>query len=246
MKHVRKLLCTGYGLLLLSRYLKVFDAKHFKGKRIAIVGPANSAYNTGKGGYIDNFDIVVRVNKAPILVKSGKFKLDIGSKTDILFHSFLENERTGGGTLNLNLYEELGIKYIINPIPGYFGIRNILNFYKKYFLRHKMYILPKRYYDDIKARFGSYRPTTGFAAMQFLLNTDFSELYITGFTFFKTAYGDGYRDELKDIKINQKHIASENQHSPEIEFQEFKRILVKNCHKTVIMDSVLTTILKQN
>ena len=104
----------------------------FKGKRIAIIGAASSAYKKELGDYINEFDIVVRVNKAPHVLKEGKHNDKIGVKTDVLFHSFFENEKFGGGKLDYELYDELGISFVINPIPNSFGKRNTFNFYKKY------------------------------------------------------------------------------------------------------------------
>src|SRR5688500_15049886 len=89
---------VGYGLFI--RWTKKFDPSLLKNKRIAIVGPASSDYNTQRGSFIDSFDYVIRINKAPFLVRDGKFRHDIGSKTDILFHSFFENDFSGGGPLN--------------------------------------------------------------------------------------------------------------------------------------------------
>lgn len=246
MTFINKLSNAVIGLLLMSRNLKTFDSSVLKNKRIVVVGPASSAYNNNKGKYIDDFEFVVRINKAPSLIKSGRFKDDIGTRTDILFHSFFENEFSGGGPLNFDLFNELGIKYVINPIPGYFGKRTVFNFYKKYLKAQKTYLLPKKDYNEIKPKFGAFRPTTGFSALQFLMNSNFKELYITGFTFFKTAYGDGYRDELKDVKANINFIASEKQHDPDIEFREFKRLLQENAHKNIRLDSELVAILDQN
>ncbi|MDO6390237.1 glycosyltransferase family 29 protein [Pontibacter sp. BT731] len=246
MTFINKLGNAVIGLLLMSRNLKIFDSSVLTNKRIAVVGPASSAYNTNNGKYIDGFDFIVRINKAPDIIKSGRFQNDIGTRTDILFHSFFENEFSGGGPLNFNLFNELEIKYVINPIPGYFGRRTVFNFYKKYLKAQTTYLLPKKDYDEIKPKFGAFRPTTGFSALQFLMNSNFKELYITGFTFFKTAYGDGYRDELKDVKINTNFIASEKQHDPDIEFREFKRLLQENAYKNIRMDSELVAILNHD
>ena len=41
------------GLSLALLNIRVIDLGTFQSKRIAIVGPASSAFNTGKGSYID-------------------------------------------------------------------------------------------------------------------------------------------------------------------------------------------------
>ncbi len=232
------------GFLLLLRYTRRFDTGMLKGKRIAIVGPASSAYQTNRGAYIDGFDYVIRINKAPLLLKDGKYDADIGRKLDILFHSFFENDFSGGGPLDFELYDRLGIKYVINPIPTFFGKRVTFNFYKKYLLPRVVYgLAPEPYQEAVKA-FGRFRPTTGFCALKMSVEADFSELFITGFTFFKTPYGSGYRDALKDVETNKKYINDSNIHNPDIEYEQFKVILVANRHKRITTDIQLKQILE--
>jgi hypothetical protein len=246
MNILTKLYKAFVGLLLMIRYKKLFDPSLLAGKRVAIVGPASSAYQTNRGDFIDGFDFVIRINKAPILLKKGTAKADVGSKTDILFHSFIENEFSGGGALDFALYDELGIRYVINPIPTYFGNRVTFNFYKKYLLNRVVYHLPKAPYMDAIKAFGKYRPTTGFCALKMAIESDCSELFITGFTFFKTAYGDGYRDSLKDVQKNIQYINESNIHSPDIEYTEFTRMLKENKNKRIFTDHTLRQILQQD
>jgi hypothetical protein len=246
MKFFQKYSAALLGLWLTFRNRKVFDLEILKGKRIVIVGAASSALNTGKGGYIDDFDLVVRINKATALVDSGKFKADIGTRTDILFHSFFENDFSGGGPLDFTLFHRLGIKYVINPIPTYFGWRQTYNFYKKYQTNHVTYTLPSSLYEKVESKFKKFRPTTGFCALLTLLNSNCSELYITGFTFFKTPYAEGYRDALKDVEVNKKYILDSKQHDPEIEFKEFKNFLRLPRNGKVILDPALQSIIENN
>ena len=106
-----------WGLVLTLLCTRHFPLKAISGKRVVVVGPASSALNTGQGGFIDSFDFVVRVNKAPLLLVDGRHAADIGTRTDILFHSFFENELSGGGPLDFGLFEQLGISYVVQPIP---------------------------------------------------------------------------------------------------------------------------------
>jgi hypothetical protein len=178
-----------------------------------------------------------------LVVREGRFKKDIGTKIDILFHSFFENDFSGGGPLDFNLYNQQGIRYVINPIPTYFGWRVTFNFYKKYLLSQVVYYLPAAPYNEVIGAFGKFRPTTGFCALKAAMESDFSELFITGFTFFKTAYGDGYRDALKDVNVNKKYIVDSNIHNPDIEYEQFIAMLKENSHKTIFVDRELQQIL---
>lgn len=232
------------GLFLSLGYTRRFPVEIFKGKRIAVVGPASSAYNTGKGEFIDSFDYVIRINKAPYLIKEGKFAADIGTRTDILFHSFFENEFSGGGALNFSLYDSLGIKYIVNPRPGYAGWRVRFNFFKKYLAARKIYTLKRRPFHEMKIHFGTYEPTTGLCAIKCVIEAEYSELYITGFTFFKTSYGEGYRDSMKEVEKTREYISKMKIHDPDLEFEEFKRILGENKQKNILLDQALQEIIR--
>ena len=232
-----------FGLFLFLLYRKTLNYNELvKGKRVALVGAASSAYNTGLGTYIESFDHVVRINKAPHLLKTGKWDADLGRKSTILFHSFYENEQSGGGSLDLSLYDSLGIRWIINPIAAYSGYRVIFNFYKKYLSKKTMYTLPREQYKKIEKGLNGFQPTIGFCALMSTIESDFSELYITGFTFFKTAFGEGYRNEIREADQAQKFIKEAGVHNPDYEFTYFLKLLKNNQHKKITMDSTLTGI----
>jgi len=236
-----------YGLFLFFHCKRVLDIQTvLKGKRVAIVGAASSAFNSGKGSYIDGFDVVIRINKAGLLLKDGKWKQDIGAKTDILFHSFFENEQSGGGPLDLALFDSLGIRYLVNPIAAYEGYRVTFNFYKKYVTNRITYSLSKNWYQALKKKLGKFRPTIGFCALSAALNSEFSELYITGFTFFKTPFGEGYRDAMKDTHQVQQHIRQAGLHDPDLEFRLFLDQLAANREKNIKMDDTLLAIVTEN
>jgi hypothetical protein len=78
------------------------------------------------------------------------------------------------------------------------------------------------------------------------LKSPFKEVYITGFTFFKTPYGKGYRDDLVDMEANKRHIKAQGIHDPDIEFREFLIMLEKNKGKSIILDDTLRAIVTNN
>jgi hypothetical protein len=232
-----------YGLILFFRYRRTLDIQNaLAGKRVAIVGAANSAFNTGLGAHIDNFDVVIRINKAPLLLKEGKWMNDIGSKTDILFHSFFENEKSGGGSLDMEMFDALGIRQVLNPVAEYSGYRVTFNFYKKYLLRRTTYALPESAYSRIQHKLGTFRPTIGFCALHSVMETQFSELYITGFTFFRTAFGEGYRNDMKEAHQVQKYIKDAGMHDPDLEYDIFVEMLKVHHGKNIILDNTLKRI----
>jgi hypothetical protein len=232
-----------YGFFLFIWFSRKLDLNRiFKDKRIAIVGAASSASGTGKGAYIDGFDLVIRINKAPQLLKNNKGTVDIGSKADILFHSFFENEQSGGGVLDVKMFDSLGIRFIVNPIAAYSGYRVIFNFYKKYLLHRITYRTDKRTYQQLVLDLKGFQPTIGFCALKACLESEFSELFITGFTFFKTAFADGYRDDIKESKDVRNFIKKAGLHNPDLEFEFFLKLLQENAQKNIVMDDTLTSI----
>lgn len=109
------------GLLLMIFHLRFFLASSIlKGKTVAVIYPADSAYEAINGKFIDSFDFVIRLNKPIVNWDNSKEKY-IGTKTDILIHSFQENENTGGGKLDFDLFKKKGIRYVINAKYNYLG-----------------------------------------------------------------------------------------------------------------------------
>lgn len=227
------------GVFLMLKNVRTFSNAIFDEKRVAIVGPADSAYRKQNGAFIDGFDYVIRFNKAHYLIRSGTKESKIGKKFDILCHNFFENTYSGGGELDFNLYDQLGIQYVLNPRATYDGYRGIFNYYKKYLSNRKVHCLPRSFYAPLQEQFGDKRPTTGLAALYMVLKSNFSECFITGFTFFRTPYGKGYRDDMIKLEDTIEHIQKEGLHDPELEFQIFKDLLKENRYKNIELDETL-------
>ncbi|WP_324719190.1 glycosyltransferase family 29 protein [Salinimicrobium sp. HB62] len=235
------------GILMMVQNTRIFEPrKHFKNKRIAIIGAADSAFEEANGDYINSFDYIVRVNKAPHSLTPEKRRF-VGSRTDILFHSFFELTEGGGGVIDWQLYSKQGIKFVINPNNDLKGLRAHLNFYKRHLNPRKTYVLPHSTYKKIKEKFGNWVPTVGFSALYAAINSGCKELYITGFTFFKTPYADDYRDEVKDVEKNNQFMKKQGFHNPDLELNEFLNQLERQ-EKTwtkVIMDDALLSIVNR-
>ena len=212
--------------------------RHLKDKRVAIIGAADSVFDEKNGDYIDSFDIVIRINKAA-LVWEKENKAYLGSKFTYLFHSFYENNYSGGGKIDFEKFKKLGIKKLVHPNSDIKGLRAHLNFYKRHLKLKKTYILSPGLYKKITKELSGFQPTVGFSAIYSALNADFKELYLTGFTFFKSPYLPGYRDDLRDKISNKRHIQKQGIHDPNIEFKVFKNLVQKSSNKRIILDSRL-------
>jgi hypothetical protein len=231
------------GLVLFFQHKKIFDVDILKGKRVALVGPANTAFKTDLGKYIDSFDFVLRVNKSAYVVDSGKFEHDIGRRTDILFHSFFENTESGGGPLDFAVYQRQNVKFLINPRNTFSGLRNTFNFYKKYLEPRSTYTLPAPLYRKICKPLNGFRPTIGFTALMTALQAEYSELYITGFTFYRTPFGEGYRDQIQDPARAKAFINEQGIHNIDLEFEAFRNALKVSTGKTIKLENTLASII---
>lgn len=213
----------------------------FKNKRVAVIGAADSAFEQENGDFIDGFDYVIRINKAPHSLTAEKTSF-IGSKTDVLYHSFYENTESGGGPIDFDLYQRKGIQFLVNPNNNLSGLRTHLAYFKRNQDPRMTYILSRSLYRDMTRKFGKWTPTIGFSALYSVLHSKCKEVYITGFTFFKTPYADNYRDHFKDMKVNQKFIEKQGIHNPDLELMEFIRQLRISNASSVVLDGALKSI----
>lgn len=240
-----KLLKSIRALFLMLFSLKILKPQEiFKNKRVAVIGAADSAFNKEMGEYIDGFDIVIRVNKAPHTWNIDKERF-IGSRTDIWFHNFFENtDSGGGGPIDFELIKKMNIKFLVNPLNYFEAYRRTFNFYRKYNHSINVYHLPLNFSKIRDRKFGRrLKPTIGFTALYSVLNSECSELYITGFTFWKTPYVKGYRDHVLDLEDNKNHFKKQGIHDADLEYELFKFELNNTSCKAVKVDDKLREIL---
>lgn len=216
----------------------LFSEEVLEGKRVIIIGPAETALSYMSGSEIDNFDFVVRVNKAPLLLEGLEDK--IGSRTDILYHCFSEDPINGGGKIDIEILKKQGNKYII-----YSYAEPLLEseFYKTV-MKHKgmsFYRVKKHFFNNLKKDYSAKWPTTGLQAIIHLMSCDFKELHVTGFTFFRTRYLAGYTEN----KINEseesmkEQIEKKGSHNFEDELNLFKKHYALNKDKNIYLDSFI-------
>src|SRR5690606_31676828 len=104
------------------------DQDIYRGKRVIVIGPAESSLRYMSGEEIDRFDIIVRVNKSPLSL-AGK-ESSLGSRTDILYHCCNEDPITGGGPIKPRLLKQQKVQKVIYT----YGDKSILyDFFKAVF-----------------------------------------------------------------------------------------------------------------
>lgn len=233
-----------YALILMLFSVRIFDpVRELKGKRVAIIGAADSVLERARGELIDSYDVVIRINKAAISWESGNQPW-LGSKFTYLFHSFYENTFSGGGPVDWDLFRERGIEKLINPNFNLRGLWTHWNFYKRHQKFKKTYLLDFRISRKAYGLLEGWTPTVGFLALVTVLSAPCHSVYITGFTFFRSPYVKGYRDELIRPKKNKAHIEDQGLHHPDLEYEKFKILLGKAPAGNIIFDQSLKKLLK--
>lgn len=224
--------------------LTPFDENWFKDKRVAIVGGADSVLNSPLGNYIDSFDVVVRINKGVEII--GPQKEFVGSKTDFLFHAFYVRENCSGSSpITVELWNKNKVGKVIfafNYKCSDYALFNLLYFLKITKGKYSFTQLTKKlHYKNVKAILPPHGPTTGFIAINTIFNCQPKEIYITGFTFFKTPTNPVYRN----ISIETINKVMSEAHSAEQEYMYVKKLYEDN-KKMIKVDDVLYKIFLNN
>ncbi len=217
-------------------YEKLFY-DYVKDKAIALVGPAESILGTKKGHIIDNFDVVVRLNKS-IPIPSELYP-DVGTRTDILYNSLNTSDFPGENKLSPTLHKRCGVKFVCSSYPFNNSIfhNDILHYIQKY-----KFELPFKVMDDLRfQRFESYlgtRPYTGTCAIMDLLSFPIKYLYITGLDFYHSKYYQQYRQISKG---QLKHTRNSNIHNakPQLYYLQHMTLI----DDRIILDSFLNKLL---
>lgn len=219
-----------------NEYNKLFT-EYVNGKCIALVGPAQSIIGTGKGQIIDQFDLVVRLNKSIPLPEN--IKDDIGTKTDILYNSLNTSDFPGQNNLNPKVHKKYGIKFVCSSYPFNHNIfhDDILNYIYKYKFELPCKVMNDAKYKNFEKMLGT-RPYTGTCAIMDLLSHPIKYLYITGLDFYQTKYYSEYRKISKDVlKYNKNNIIHQCQ--PQIEYLKNISLL----DNRVLLDNYLDKLL---
>lgn len=205
--------CNGYPILPYSQEEDFKELEeYFKGKSVAIVGPAPDLIGKNKGVEIDKYDIVCNVGE----MFNINDPINYGEKCDVLFLGCFPNleDCKSHESKNINKRKINRIVCPIKPcIPG------ILDVHKRDIWGHYNYLkreLPNIKFNNIGLLSYEFdntyktRATLGTFAINFVLKQDLKKIGIYGFTWYKTSryhptYGQshiGSHGFSHDIEIN--------------------------------------------
>jgi hypothetical protein len=197
-------------------------------KRVAIVGPAKTAISLQQAEMIESYDVVVRLNNMLASEKDHSDK--IGKRTDVVYATLDDPPMAIVQQCLQNKVKYLSSSY---PEQEWFFLQRMgknVDFLKK-IANFKTVTLPDYPYFSIKSLIKS-RPNTGFSAIIDLLDSNLSELYITGIDFYRSATldgGNGYYDgyvcqwtDRKNMDFVHTGYDGPDRHDPDEAFRFFK------------------------
>ena len=169
-----------------------------KDKRVVLIGPAEYLSKLKLGDEIDEFDVVVRVNRGIELIS--EYESSIGSRTDILYNCLIDSP-DNGGRVDITGWKNKGVKWVSTiPKSDFNGVCKSLALHnmvkpqhvKKVKNNFNFHIMNYKGYGKLNAQVQC-RANTGFSAIFDRLNYQCKELFITGFSFYLDAFTKGYK-----------------------------------------------------
>ena len=219
-----------------ERFMCKLLTSYLYNRSVIIVGPSETLIGKKGGNWIDNHDVIVRLNRSLPLAR--KRDRDVGSRTDIMYNSLNTTDHPGKNLLDPNMMLNEGLRVMISPYPP------INPFYKDHvaYLAQNNGVIPFRYIDrrffsNLEKTIGC-RPYTGVMAIFDLLRFPIKELHITGMDFYMYNYVREYatvsEEKLKRLRTN--HI-----HQAEPQIRWIRKVYLSDTRLKV--DSILKEIL---
>lgn len=188
-------------------------------KSVAVVGPAASALEAEQGSVIENCDVVIRVNRGYQLVAGRETFL--GARTDVLFHGLDETPESGCGPIEPEVWRRHGVHTVVYPFNEPRFRQNKKRWIDKCVGKVGLVQVSRRDYRAMRSRVKGMTPTTGYAALDYVLRSRARSAFITGFTFFRGDYQIGYSDHVRDAAAARALLSQFGNHNPDFEFDAF-------------------------
>lgn len=165
--------------------------KYLNNKRIVLVGPSPHLMGKKLGKFIDSFDVVIRVNELGVIEEMSE---DYGSRTDIAFLTLTDEALQ----IYIKMKEEVihnhlklvvcpGDEYNYNPLSNSAKTKNVKEYFNYLDLNVNFYHIKVPTFEERTKIFGCF-PSTGALTIFELLNHNYKELYICGFSFYTTKF----------------------------------------------------------
>lgn len=202
-------------------------------KNVLLLGPASYLYDGGYNEDLNNYDIVVKINR---MVETELCKDFINDRCDILYHCIDVEPKYGMYQYDLQFIKKQA-KHLRIPYPAvlpYYNnnIKTFLHLNNKIDMPYS--IIEKEVYNELYKKCLNTSPNTGTIIIYDLLQQEPKSLTIKGITMFDGGYNDKYRskviteEEVESINRNCNNHNTNNQ-------RKFLNALIKN-YKNLIID----------
>lgn len=212
---------------------------YFENKSCVILGP-NSELSDELIKIIKNSDVCIFLNKG---YRSNLFKQVIKLNSNcVLFHCLHPSETIGGGRLNKIYLRFIGIRDIFYTLIVPESIENIKLFHNSNFGFIKLHIISDNEYSQITQGLDNFVPNMGSSAIFLIAMEKNVKLHVSGITFFRTNYLQGYHQHLNNTSQLIAQVEKYGSHNPDLDFIKFKKFVKEY---NISVDSILEEIIKQ-
>ena len=217
-----------------------------KDKSVIVIGPSPYLQGLNRGSQIDDYDVVVRLNKGWNVQKD--LQNDYGKKTTIRYHCMMEHE-SNGGKYEIEAMKNYGVEWLASQFPynlDYFHndnkkFRDINNNQINFHVPADLL-----YYLNLHEMMQT-RGNVATAALFDLVNYDIKKLHLSGISFYRDGWVGDYKEGAENIdsegkyKMNMKDMQKEG-HAQEAQMHLIKLLLETEDNFSV--DNEIQTILE--
>ena len=193
----------------------VLETESFRGKRVIIIGPAETVLDDLSGSVVDEYDVVVRLNNGITLAETRPEVL--GKRTDLLIHNLRETGARSAGSIPSAYLKDKNVGLLV--FPHWHSSRQRKMFRAKEAAlkaEHgpEIRVLPPSIISGLKRALNDRSPTIGMSACVFFLGSPAAEVAIHGFTFFETAYAPSYNPMVQSAEDAKRWVHQLGAHDP--------------------------------
>ena len=193
----------------------LLDPEAFRGRRVVIIGPAETVIEELENVDVDTFDVVVRLNNG--LGLSAADPPTLGRRTDILVHNLREDGDRSAGAIPVSVLRAYQVGQVVYPHWRTPKLRRIYKAKQAELRRDNgppLRLIPPSIMVKLRSEIGDRPPTVGVSAIAFFLASPVAELAIYGFTFFETPYVSGYNNAVVTAADARHWVDARGAHEP--------------------------------
>lgn len=211
-----------------------------EGKKVLLLGPASYLYDGTFSEDLNNYDVVVKLNR---MVETNICKDFNNDRCDVLYHCINFDSSIGENPIDFKVLKDKGVSLLRIPYPPVkaWYVKNITQ-YNHVNAQHSFptTIVDNKVYFNLVKMCQQSSPNTGTIAMYDLFLHKPSSLTIRGITMFSGGYNKNYRSkivteqEVRDLNARVKNHDIEKQKSFLRKFLNLDGIIIdKNLRESV-------------